>query len=84
MPGDGWRPVILYSLSAPSRPVGPRSTLEITGLRRRAEPAVAGSVHRRVGRHPWTTSRPDIFHEGGNLHELDGRAHTVETGYLLE
>jgi hypothetical protein len=47
-------------------------------------PAVAGPVHRLVGRHPWTTSRPDIFHEGGNLHELDARAHTVETGYPFE
>ena len=47
-------------------------------------PAVAGPMHRRVGRHPWTTSRPDIFHEGGNLHELDAGAHTVETGYPLE
>jgi hypothetical protein len=61
-----------------------RITLEITGRRKRAKPAVAGPVHRRVGRHPWTTSRSDIFHEGGNLHELDARAHTVETGYPLE
>ena len=31
-----------------------------------------------------TTSRLDIFHEGGNLHELDAGAHTVETAYPVE
>ena len=59
-------------------------TLEFTGPLKRAKPAVAGLVHQRVGRHPWTTSRPDIFHEGGNLHELDAGAHTIETGHPLE
>jgi hypothetical protein len=36
--------------------------------------------HRRVERHPWKTSGPAVLHERGNLHELDARAHTVETG----
>ena len=58
--------------------------LAITGPRTRAKPAVVGPVHRRVGRHPWTTSRTDIFHERGNLHELDAGAHTVEAGHPLE
>ena len=61
-----------------------RITFEFTRVRRLAKPAVARRVQRRVGRHPWTTSRPDILHEGGNLHELDGRAYTVDTGYSLE
>ena len=26
----------------------------------------------------------NVLHERGNLHELDARAHTVETGYLIE
>ncbi len=59
-------------------------TLEFTGPRRRAKPAVAGPVQRRVGRHRWTTSRPGVLHERGNLHELDAGAHTVETGHPLE
>ena len=29
-------------------------------------------------------SCPDVLHERGNLHELDARAHTVETGHPLE
>ncbi len=71
--------------SAPRR--GERSRRRIVAHERpskRAKPAVAGPVHRRVGRHPWTTSRPVVLHERGNLHELDARAHTVETGYPLD
>ena len=59
-------------------------TPEFTGPRRWAKPAVIGPVQRRVGRHPWAMSRPVIFHERGNLHELDARAHTVKTGHPLE
>ena len=59
-------------------------TLEFTGPRRWAKPAVVGPVERRVGRHPWAMSRPVILHERDNLHELDARAHTVETGHPLE
>src|SRR6185295_3140068 len=31
-----------------------------------------------------SASRPGVFHECGNLHELDAGAHSVETGNLLE
>src|SRR5262245_53096221 len=33
---------------------------------------------------PRRQSCPNVLHERGNLHELDARAYTVETGYSLE
>ena len=32
----------------------------------------------------WMTSRPNIFHERGNLREIDAGGNTVETSYPLD
>jgi len=55
-----------------------------------AKPPVAGLS----GRFLWalvqsvadleTKSCSNVLHQRGNLHELDGRAYTIETGYSLE
>ena len=43
-----------------------------------------GSGATMAGRYPWTTSRPAVLHECGNLHELHAGAHSVEAGNPLE
>lgn len=47
-----------------------------------AKPEQASASGRLVS--TWMTSRPSIFHEGGNLYDIDVGSNTVETGYPLE
>ena len=52
----------------------------ITGVYQPTE----GQILFQVGRHHGTTSRRGVLHERGDLHELDGGAHTIETRHALK
>jgi len=56
----------------------------VMATNRRNRPGAATRAAPKQSLMSWTTSPLDIFHEGGNLHELDAGAHTVETAYPLE